>query len=247
MTLGKMMKKLLSVAMVLVMAIGAVAFGGSDVNVNAASNPVRMHSTEITFCKYGFTNYNVYIEVDANSASNKEVYVHHSTYDRGWVDTEATFYAMKDSNTEIYQASVAGMGATEFVLKYVADGVRVYWDNNNGNNYRAVDMVGTAEVKALPLCSAWPETYCVQAAVKNIAYHKVVKVRYTEDNWATYKETELKYSYSVEGTNSEVWAVDLDVEDTENFQYCISYTVNGRTYWDNNFGFNYDRNFYRAY
>ena len=247
MTLGKMMKKLLSVAMVLVMAIGAVAFGGSDVNVNAASNPVRMHSTEITFCKYGFTNYNVYIEVDANSASNKEVYVHHSTMDGEWMDTEATFYAMKDSNTEIYKASVAGMGATEFVLKYVADGVRVYWDNNNGNNYRAADMVGTAAVKALPRQSLYLDIYAFNVAVKNIAYHKVVKVRYTEDNWATYKEAELKYYHSVVGTDSEIWRANIEIKDIENLQYCISYTVNGRTYWDNNFGFNYDRSFYRAY
>ena len=246
MTLGKVMKKLLSVAMAAALAIGAVAFGGSDVTANAASNPVRMHSTEITFCKYGFTHYNVYIEVDANSASNKEVYVHHSTYDQGWINTEATFYAMKDSNTEIYKATVTGMSATEFVLKYVADG-RVYWDNNYGKNYQATDMVGTAEVKALPLRSAMYGTYTVQASVKNIAYHKVVKVRYTEDNWATYKEAELKYNYSVAGTDSEIWSTEIKVQDSSSLQFSISYTVNGRTYWDNNFGFNYDRSFYRAY
>lgn len=246
MKLGKTMKKLSAMIMALAMIFSLVGFCGNDITAKAASNPVKMYSTEVTFSKYGILSYDVYIQVDANSASNKKVYVHHSTHNQGWVDTEATYCTKTDSNTEIWKASVSGIQAADYVIKYVGDGV-TYWDNNNGQNYEATNMVGTATVKAIPLRSGAPYTFCVQAAVKNLAYNKTVKVRYTEDNWATYKEADLSYSYSVEGTNSEVWATNISITNRDAFQYCISYTVNGKTYWDNNFGANYNHLFYRAY
>lgn len=247
MRLGKRMKKLSAVVMAFAMIFGLAGFGANGgITAKAAGNPVKMYSSEITFSKYGSTSYNVYIQVEAGSASSKQVYVHHSTYDQGWVDTEAAFCGKTDSNTEIWKASVSGIQSEEYAIKYVGDGV-TYWDNNNGNNYEAGNVVGTAAVKALPLRSGAGSTYTVQASVKNLAYNKVVKVRYTEDNWATYKEANLSYSYSDSDTNSEVWQTGISVANSSDFEYCISYTVNGTTYWDNNFGTNYDSSFYRAY
>jgi hypothetical protein len=243
MRLGKTMKKLSALIMALAMIFSVMGFGGSDITVKAASNPVKLYSTELTFCKYGMTNYNVYVQVDANSASNKKVYVHHSTYNQGWIDTAATYVGKLDSNTEIWKASVSVMGTADYVIKYVGDGV-TYWDNNNGQNYEASNTLGTAVVKALPR----REQGVIQALVKNLGYNKTVKVRYTNDNWATYKEANLSYYYTSDtSANTECWATTINVSNPEEFQYCISYTVNGKTYWDNNFGSNYDNLFYRAY
>ena len=40
---------------------------------------------------------------------------------------------------------------------------------------------------------------------------------------------------------TENWTVDFDTETTgEGFEYAIGYTVNGQTYWANNFGANFN-------
>lgn len=242
MKLGKTMKKLSSLIMVLAMIFSVVGFCGNDITAKAASNPVKMYSSEITFSRVGITGYNVYIQVDANSASNKEVYVHHSTSNAGWVDTEATFVTKLDSNTEIWKASIMGCESEDYVVKYVGDGV-TYWDNNNGKNYRACDAVQGNAVKVVPA------NYYqgIRVVVKNLAYHKDVKIRYTNDNWATYKEANLEYSASNPDGSLELWTLKLGEAQLDTTQYCVSYTVNGTTYWDNNFGANYDRLFYRGY
>ena len=83
--------------------------------------------------------------------------------------------------------------------------------------------------------------------MQNYAYVKDVKVRYTTNNWASYKDVAMKYS-STNQDGTEEWSASLNdyIEDFSGFQYCISYTVNGRTYWANNFGKNYDSS-YRIY
>ena len=84
--------------------------------------------------------------------------------------------------------------------------------------------------------------------MQNYGYNKVVKVRYTTDNWATFKDADLTY-YSTYDDGTEYWSVELDssVKIDSNFKYAISYTVNGVTYWDNNFGLNYDNNYCHHY
>ena len=82
--------------------------------------------------------------------------------------------------------------------------------------------------------------------MKNPDYNKIVKVRYTQDNWATYKDIDLSYLSSISGTDSERWDITLNLDENKinDFHYCIYYQVNGQTYWDNNFGENYDKNYY---
>lgn len=242
MKLGKTMKKLSALIMAFAMILSVAGFCGNDITAKAASNPVKMYSSELTFNYRGILNYNVYIQIEAGSAFNKKVYVHHSTYDKGWVDTEATYVTKLDNNTEIWKASVAGIAVDEFVIKYVGDGV-TYWDNNNGNNYYACDSVNVPAVKAVPMDASSG----IRVVVKNLAYNKTVKVRYTTDNWATYKDANLNYYASNTDGSMELWTLKLSEAQSDEFQYCISYTVNGTTYWDNNFGMNYDRLFYRGY
>ena len=245
MRLNKTFKKIFAAIMVVAMICSVMNIFSNKITANASTNPVQMYCTDLSFSKYGICSYQVYIQVDANSAKNKTVYLHHSTSD-GWVDKEATFLTKLDNNTEIWVAGAGGTQSDHFVIKYVGDGI-TYWDNNNGQDYDLNDVVGAANVKALRRHSSSP--YTIRAVVKNLGYEKHVKVRYTLDNWQTYQDVNLSYVSSGYGINGELWAVDLDLDQNnlDGFQFCICYEVNGQTYWDNNFGANYDKNYYRAY
>lgn len=248
MKLGKTMKKLSAMIMAFAMIFSLFGFGGNEITAKAASNPAKMHSAVIHFSKYGMTGYWAYVEVDTNSASNKKVYIHHNTYEKGWIDTEASFYKKADANTEIWRAYICNTQGTDFVVKYVGDGV-TYWDNNNGNDYHVEDnLLGTsAAVRALPLRYISSNTYYVQATLKNLAYNKTVKAVYTNNNWATSNTVNLSYLSSNTAANTERWTANIPVTNRDGFQYYITYTVNGRTYVDNNWGSNYDISYYRAY
>ena len=249
MKIGKTLKKLSAIVMTFAMLFGILPILGCGITAKASSNPVKMYSMDFTFRKYGVTDRNIYIQIDASSASNKAVFVHYENTSAGeWQDAEATFVTKLDANTEIWKANVHGTGLGEqYAIKYIGDG-QTYWDNNNGNNYTNSDLIGEAKVSAQRLRSGY-NGYYLQVAVKNLAYNKTVKVRYTEDNWATYQDVDLQYNSAISGTDSELWDVTLNLDDTshDNFEFCVFYQVNGQTYWDNNFGSNYDITYYRAY
>lgn len=79
---------------------------------------------------------------------------------------------------------------------------------------------------------------------KNIGNPKIVKVRYTTDNWATYQEVNATYITTSSDNIDDYWNFNVSVPNTVNqVQYAVSYTVNGVTYWDNNFGSNYTVNY----
>lgn len=237
-------KKLSAIIMVFAMIFSVFTISSSTVTVKAAGNPVKMYCCDLEgYYKYNY-QYTVYIQIDAGSAANKQVYVHHSVYVGDWEDTPATYVKKLDDNTEIWKATVYGGNTNQYAIKYVGDGI-TYWDNNNGNNYTTSDSLGEANVKAIRTYSQIPSSYSIRADVKNLAYDKVVKVRYTEDNWATYKDVNLSYQSANGNSNTERWTVtlNLDADKMDSFHYCISYEVNGQTYWDNNFGANFDKNF----
>ncbi|MFL0250316.1 hypothetical protein ACJDT4_07750 [Clostridium neuense] len=72
-----------------------------------------------------------------------------------------------------------------------------------------------------------------------------MKVRYTEDNWETYKETVISSpvgSYSSDEASQ--WLANIKVSNsTKQVQFAVLYEVNGTEYWDNNFGSNYVVNY----
>lgn len=246
MKLGKTLKRISAVVMVFAMIFGVLGMTGSTLTAKASSNPVKMYCYDNYINWRGYLESNVYIQVDANSAANKAVYVHYNDGTDEWADEAATYVTKIDNNTEIWKAHISGLGiSSEYAIKYVGDG-QVYWDNNNGNNYNDSNVLGQANVLADRLSFQSPSSYMIRAIVKNLAYSKTVTVRYTQDNWATYQDVPLSYSSSIIGTDLEQWSVTLNLneESMDSFQYCIRYDVNGQTYWDNNFGANYDRSFY---
>lgn len=246
---SKVFKKLSAIIMVFAMVFGLFGISGGGVTAKAATNPVKMYCYDYGYYRRGYTEYTVYMQIEASSAANKTAYVHYNAGEAGWVDQAATYVTKLDSNTEIWKATVGGYFPNiEYAIKYIGDG-HEYWDNNNGNNFTDDDVLGQANVKVKRLGHQNLSNFKIQATLKNLAYTKVVKVRYTLDNWATYQDVALNYETSSTTNNTEVWGVTLNLDESkrDSLQYCVSYEVNGQTHWDNNFGANYNGYYYSIY
>lgn len=102
------------------------------------------------------------------------------------------------------------------------------------------EALGNCEVKLIKINETkTASSYPINVALKNLGFEKVVKVRYTEDNWKTEKEESLQFINQKD--NLEEWGtvLKLDEDKKENFEYVIRYRVNDWTYWDNNLDENY--------
>ncbi len=96
--------------------------------------------------------------------------------------------------------------------------------------------------------------FSVGVLLKNLGYAKNVKVHYTLDNWQTIHVKDLTFQYGrlvgyswviyPNANGVEYWSMTTtgpEMQDSSAgfVEYAISYEVNGETYWDNNFGQNY--------
>ncbi|OHD56334.1 MAG: hypothetical protein A2Y33_12060 [Spirochaetes bacterium GWF1_51_8] len=85
----------------------------------------------------------------------------------------------------------------------------------------------------------------VTAGVNNLAYDKVVGIRYTLDNWKTYKDYN-GYWISHDGygntDNFEVLS-ESTIKPGTLVKYAIYFKANGKTYWNNNYGANFSAQF----
>lgn len=78
----------------------------------------------------------------------------------------------------------------------------------------------------------------------NIAYEKLVSVRYSIDQWKSFKDLNAKYHSTISNTIDRFSAtldLNLEVLPTHNctLQFAIRYIVDGQEYWDNNLELNY--------
>ena len=214
---------------------------------NAYTDKVSLYSADVTFSHWGSESYEVYIQTKDN-AQNQEVYVHYyANIAAGWRDAIAEYVTTLGDGSKIWKATFGTLGC-QYVLKYVADGV-TYWDNNNGQNYTGAKL-GTAPVAAKRNFRSYDNTqYRIDAVLQNYAYNKNVFVRFTTDGWNTYSDQALSYN-STNDDGTELWTTYIDISDInsyeeyENFEYAICYRVNGTEYWANNFGSNYNYNYY---
>ena len=245
MKMNKTFKKLAAMIMAFAMLLG---IPGTNITAKADYNPVNMYYLDIISEKYGATTYTVYIQVDANSAYKKAVFLHYNAGNDQWKDQQAGFVTKIDNNSkEIWAATVTTNDPNgEYVIKYEGDG-KVYWDNNGGKNYNKTDLLGVANVMVLRGERQTASNYKITAVVKNIGFAKQVKVKYTTNNWASYKWADMSYEGPSDGKNYEFWSTELHLSESDmsGFQFCVSYTVNGQTYWDSNFGRNFNSSFYR--
>ncbi|GKX30921.1 glycogen-binding regulatory subunit of S/T protein phosphatase I [Vallitalea longa] len=230
----------------------------TDFSISAQTPNVQLYSTIIgTGQHYDhgravYTYYTTgYIYVN-NLNSNKKVSVHY-TYDGiNWLDQPATYLKTLKNGSEVWSYRTpdhpyAAMSRDctyncRFAIKYEVNG-NTYWDNNNGqdyfiqysnNRYNAPYILSKSVVTLhYPLGTYSGRNYLY---LKDLGPDKSVKVRYTADNWLTYKEINASHFISYDN-NVEEWYFDLD----KKYEFAIGYTVNGITYWDNNFESNYKK------
>jgi len=200
----------------------------------------------------------------ANLAYSKNVEVHYSIDGGVWKTVICSYDRTLVNGIEIWKMNIdcflmpnkaqLKSIACQFAIKYTVNG-KTYWDNNNGANYKIstegtniqypTEILGTSNVllkSAEGIKNSWPAyanslNYAV--LVKNLAYSKKVSIVYTTDNWKTTYVTPLSYG-STTSSGNEIWLLStLIALDVQNITFCVSYDVNGVTYWDNNGGLNY--------
>lgn len=240
MTKTRTFKRTLTFILALSMLLCCVSAFGS-VQASAATDRVSMYLCDAYSSRYGTYCATVYIQTKGN-ASNQSVYLHYNDgYNSDWKDIQASYFTTLSDGSKIWQASIAGDFDMQYAVKYIADG-QTFWDNNNGKNYNK-EKIGTAPITATRSVY-YGTAFGVAATLQNYGYSKNVQVRYTEDNWATYKDVPLTYqSTNSDGTENWLTKLELDRSKSESFQFSIYYKVNGQTYWANNFGKNYNYQF----
>jgi len=202
------------------------------------------------------------IEV-ANVAYNKSVRVHYTVAGAGWTAADAVYLGTAPSGREYWSFETIAFVTTKqvlqpeeirFAVEYQAAG-QTWWDNNGGQDYSIITpkgvgygpsmILGSANlglVSASTVRNGWPayaNSFSTQIIVKNLSYHKNIKVLATVDGWQSSFPMQATYLSTLEN-GLELWEartlIALNVEEVE---FALSYTGNGQTWWDNNFGQNY--------
>lgn len=200
-------------------------------------SPVHLYFTNTYIGHLGETNLSVYAQIKS-LGDNEKVSIWALTGETNyWREIPGTKFTKLSDGTDLWKIDVMSLGPVKYAIKYEVNG-KTYWDNNNGNNYTQNNVLGTANIKVNKLPYLINGAYPIVATVKNLGYEKVVKVRYTLDNWKTVKEANLSYKSS-NSDNTEVWQTTIEDVNMDGFQYAVSYEVNGQVYWDNCFGQNY--------
>ncbi len=253
--LGRAWRSLLTLAVLFVGLSAAPALAADEVRLLKAFSAVSN--------RYGYTwqdtQYTVLVK---NLAYDKQVVIHGRDLSGAWVDLSATYAGPADNGYEVWKASrtyanyPSGPAETtrdlEFVVRYTVNG-QTYWDNNNGQNYVLGKNDGSLVIGANVLvASSYLDNsghFSLGVDVRNLAYGKDVAVVYSKDGGQTWQEAALTYNYSyVYGYahlsspnvhNIERWTAFISGNLTQTIRFAVRYTVNGQTYWDNNFGHDY--------
>lgn len=249
----KAMKKWFA-SLTLFAVLFGITFAGSAF---ASGNEVQLIDSQVFTYKYGYTEFSGNIEVE-NLGYSKQVTVHYTTDDVNWYDTSANYVGATDGTHEKWNFLIStssltsdhpelkNLATVKFAIKYEVNG-NTYWDNNGGANYtNSPYSAGSSSVilgkpnvlhKYGQLSNG---TFSGYVYVKNLNPVKTVKIRYTTDNWATYTDGTATYTSPANNYNSvEGWSFNFNVPGAAQVKYAVAYTVNGVTYWDNNYGNNY--------
>lgn len=253
----RMINKILSMAMAVSLLAVSVC-GTAALKAKADSPEVQLYYARVNYHSDlidGTTVRLYYVEgyiSISSGGSNKDVVCHYGYNSDPWQDVSASYIRTDPSGYEVWyfktpEIVVDANGMNwDFALRCDVDG-STYWDNNGGSNYNLWMETGNPQsVNWVLGKSAVVQDYAYHSSnifsgsivLKNLAYTKTVKVRYTTDNWATYTDLAASYDSSLPN-NLERWDFSTTVGSGETIQYAIDYTVNGVDYWDNYFGENY--------
>ncbi len=198
-----------------------------------------------------------------NLAFQKEVVIHHATYTGNWVDIPLQYEQSIGNDEEIWVGEVTPdteIYSDEFVVKYTTNG-KTYWDNNQGSNYSMLVNIGAflgpeVAVKIDPQYTRFSGNYfAINAdARRNYGSAGSVEIVYTTDGWATTQRAPLSYqryfrvgyAHYIQSPNQfdiDKWETSVHIDPAvSSIEYAVVYKVNGKEYWDNNYGKNYTIN-----
>lgn len=233
-----------------------------------ASTPVRLlyaigHSRCRGQCLPPYGVARGFVEVK-NLAYQKNVFMHYGLrHPAGaWRDVPATYVGPTRPGYEVWRFETPEHAYSprlsadfDFALRYEVAG-STFWDNNHRANYRVSTGARTLGPKlalgASPVALSEAQTFEVdgkmrftgQVVVRDLAYHKQVRVVFTTDDWASVHETYASYARPVSAglgpaQNTEVWAFDTVLPNVADLEFAVQYRVEGRSHWDNNFRRNY--------
>lgn len=262
-------KRIVSLVLTLVMMLSAIAVAAPTASAVTNevrllyAEPKTYYSTEIPGW-YAYLYTEGYVEVQ-NIGYAKNVTIHYTYNGTDWFDTAATYYKATVGNYEAWHFQTdpntveypyRSGSYCRFAIKYEVNG-QTYWDNNNGQNYMVrkgrvgsdIYAIGSAGLK-LEYGRAYDRQLSGNIQVKNLGYAKDIKVHYSTDGWATSSTVNATYSgqFTEYGgiplpypTDVELWTFSTPTlpADATEVEYSLTYTVNGVTYWDNNFNNNY--------
>jgi len=222
----------------------------------ADENVALLRAGSFIHYRYGQSQYDRSFVIRVkNIAFDKVVGVHHETASGQWIDIPAEYQYSTADGFEIWRAGTGSLNQNDmgedFVVFFTANG-ETYWDNNDGNNYTMVDKDGWQLGSGLNILqntsyNSYNGGRTLTLDVRNLGYHKDIQVVYTTNNWAssnsvsaTYQNGYL-YGYSWTATPTqagfEFW--NATIPSGPGTKYFISYTIDGQTYYDNNFGQDY--------
>jgi len=169
----------------------------------------------------------------------------HYTYDhKTWFTSPATFLTATKDNHEVWYFKTPNTynhSSCSFALCYKVND-KEYWDNNQSMNY---SLKWYSPTKALQNCAIVldkafrsSDTFYGNILIKNLAYHKQIKVRYSFDEWETFTEVDAVHSCQF-SNNLENWTFSAPLSFSCEIRFVVYYIVNGITYFDNNFGMDY--------
>ncbi|MDR0915071.1 MAG: CBM21 domain-containing protein [Oscillospiraceae bacterium] len=256
-------KRITSLAIALMLIIGMFAMMPTAAAVTDEVSLIYAETKNAT----GGVYLKGYVEVE-NLGYNKEVTINYfNSYDMIWTTVEATYVGPTYGNYEawyfetpaVYNPNHRASTSYTFAIEYTVNNV-TYWDNNGGDDYYVLSAGYTTSYSSATVFGTGKlflrdaEFYDGGTInvlrgtihINNLGYNKNVFVRYTTDNWATYTDAAAGYestypNFNYSGpSNVERWGflVNLPIAD-DSIEFAIGYTVNGETYWDNNFGENY--------
>lgn len=192
-----------------------------------------------------------------NLAYDKQVAIRLRNAKNEWEDLPLSYAGPASEGFELWRGEIGKPGTPldPIVLsaKATMNG-QTYWDNHGGVNYRIRATQGKRLFGVVVLHDSGglrgDGSFFVNIDVQNLGPEKRVQVVYTTDDWATVRTADASFQSSYgAGANGNVpspnaygverWLVEGSGIQGARAAYAISYTVNGQTYWDNNFGRNY--------
>ena len=241
-------------------------FGGSLFTpAEAATEKVKLLSAKISplYTRGVLKGYKSSGYIVVRESGFEEKVVIHYSYGGDWKEVKAEFVGMDQQQQQIWKFETPEIKpsfhyykfTSEFAINYQKDG-KNYWDNNQGSNY-------FLRMTNVPYFSNRPyllgslnvlldhanyqhyngnTTLSGEVLVKNLAYNKDIQIVYTTNNWETKQYVTARY-YSKYDDNLEKWRFAIrNLAPNAKIKYRVKYTVNGNTYWDDNFGRDYKVN-----